>query len=159
MKPQRPILCRRANRGVAAVEFALVASLLLLLLAGVSEFGRAMYQYNNLVKGVGSATRYLSHYAPGDAAAISNARNLVVYGQLSASSSPVVAGLTTARVSICDSSSCPNTHRAQSAAGTTSYRLNLVTVTVADVGFTSLFGALVPSFNFGTISATLPQGS
>lgn len=144
----------RSLRGVAAVEFALVSAVLVLLLAGVSELGRALYQYNALVKGAGAAARYLSHYSPGDAAALAAARNLVVYGSLSATSTPLVPGLTPDKVTFCDASTCAGTHRSQGG-----WRLNLVTVTVSGVRFTARMSALVPGFTWGPVSATLPQGS
>jgi Flp pilus assembly protein TadG len=150
LRPMRP----RAACGVAAVEFALVIALLVLLLAGVSEFGRALYQYNALVKSAGAAARYLSHYSPGDAMALAAARNLVAYGSLSGTTTPLVPGLTPAQVTVCDASNCASTHRSQGA-----WRLNLVTVTVSGVRFTALISALVPSFTWGSVSATLPQGS
>ena len=138
----------RSLRGVAAVEFALVSAVLVLLLAGVSELGRA------LVKGAGAAARYLSHYSPGDTAALAAARNLVVYGSLSATSTPLVPGLTPDKVTFCDASTCAGTHRSQGG-----WRLNLVTVTVSGVRFTARMSALVPGFTWGPVSATLPQGS
>ena len=50
------VSCRQ--RGVAAVEFALLLALLLIPLGyGATEFGRAFYQYNTLLKATRSAAR------------------------------------------------------------------------------------------------------
>jgi len=43
-------LRHRAQRGVAAIEFALVLLPMLLLAFGVVEYGRAIYQYNTLAR-------------------------------------------------------------------------------------------------------------
>lgn len=51
-----------ANRqaGVAAVEFAFVMIVLLLIGAGIVEFGRAFWYYDAIAKGTRDAARYLS---------------------------------------------------------------------------------------------------
>lgn len=54
---------RDRQRGIAMVEFTIVAPLLLLLMFGIAEFGRALYQYNALNKAVRDAARYLATYA------------------------------------------------------------------------------------------------
>ena len=84
--------------GVALVEFALVLPLLLLLTFIVTEYGRALYQYNILTKSVRDAARYLSTQSPGDTTKYSIARNLVVYGNPAGSGTPLAIGLTTAQV-------------------------------------------------------------
>lgn len=76
----------QAQRGLAAVEFAIVAPVLLLLMLGVAEFGRALFQYNTLAKAVRDAARYYSVNAfvgsttTEDATAKIRAANLVQYG-------------------------------------------------------------------------------
>lgn len=57
MKPARTL---KTQRGVAAVEFGILLIPLVLLAFGITEYGRAMYQYNALGKSVRSAARYLS---------------------------------------------------------------------------------------------------
>jgi Flp pilus assembly pilin Flp len=49
-----------AQRGVAAVEFAFLAVLLIVLVAGLIEFGRGLGYYDALAKGCRDAARYLS---------------------------------------------------------------------------------------------------
>jgi len=48
------------QRGVAAVEFALVIIFLLLLVAGIVEFGRAFWYYDALTKATRDGARMLS---------------------------------------------------------------------------------------------------
>lgn len=65
------------ERGVAAVEFALVIALLLLIVAGIFEFGRAFWYYDALAKATRDAARYLSTASPLDSGAESNAKDIV----------------------------------------------------------------------------------
>lgn len=53
-----PASCRQ--QGVAAVEFAILVFLLLLVGAGLVEFGRGLWYYDALAKGTRDAARYLS---------------------------------------------------------------------------------------------------
>lgn len=46
--------------GVAMVEFAIILPLLLLMLYGITEIGRAIYQQNSLYKGMMAGSRYLA---------------------------------------------------------------------------------------------------
>jgi TadE-like protein len=46
MKPSSPSSTPRSQRGVAAVEFALVAVVFFMVLLGIAEFGRVMYIWN-----------------------------------------------------------------------------------------------------------------
>lgn len=49
------------QRGVAAVEFALVIIPLLLIVAGIIEFGRTFWYYDALTKSTRDAARYVSN--------------------------------------------------------------------------------------------------
>lgn len=82
--------------GVALIEFALILPLLLMLIFITTEFGRAVYQYNTLTKSVRDAVRYLSVQAPGTK--LTEARNLVVYGNVAGTGSPLVVGLALSNV-------------------------------------------------------------
>lgn len=88
---------QKNEKGVAAVEFALVLPLLLILTFITTEFGRALYQYNTLTKSVRDAVRYLSIQDPTDEEKIANSRSLVVYGKfasaVTASDLPLAIGL------------------------------------------------------------------
>jgi Flp pilus assembly protein TadG len=89
---------KNKQTGVALVEFALILPLLLILTFVVTEYGRALYQYNILTKSVRDAARYLSMQTPGDTTKYSIAKNLVVYGNPAGSGSPLAIGLSTAQV-------------------------------------------------------------
>lgn len=70
--------------GVAIVELALILPLLLVLSFIAIEFGRAMYEYNTLLKSARDAVRFLSVQDPTikttDPTRVTQARNLAVYG-------------------------------------------------------------------------------
>lgn len=83
----------RRQSGVAIIEFALILPMLLVMTFMITEFGRALYQYNTLVKSVRDAVRYLSIQTPNDATTMLRARNLVVFGDPRGIGSPVVPGL------------------------------------------------------------------
>ena len=50
----------RDERGAAAVEFALVLPILLVLAFGIIDFGRLLYTYNNLTSAVREGARFAS---------------------------------------------------------------------------------------------------
>ena len=54
-------LMPQQQRGVAAVEFALVIIPLLLIVAGIVEFGRTFWYYDALTKSTRDAARYVSN--------------------------------------------------------------------------------------------------
>lgn len=83
---------KNRQNGVALVEFALVLPLLLILTFMVTEYSRALYQYNVLTKSVRDAARYLSNQSPGTK--ITEAKNLVVFGNLTGTGVPLAYGLT-----------------------------------------------------------------
>lgn len=156
------------QRGVAAIEFAILIPMMLLMVFGITEFGRAFYQYNTLTKSVRDSVRYLSTHGPGDMVGHTTAACLTVYGKETCGSVPELApGLSTSMVSICDAITCPGTH---STVATTDENgagvgvVNLVTVSITGFPFTSLvdfelagltIGA--PNMTFGPISATMRQ--
>lgn len=86
----------RKQKGVAIVEFALILPTLLIMTFIVTEFGRALYQYNTIAKSVRDAARYLSVQQPGTHQ--TEAANLVVYGNTGGTGTPLALGLTTSHV-------------------------------------------------------------
>ena len=65
--PRRLLGARRSDRGlagdcrgVAAVEFGILLPFMVLLLAGIADLGRSIWQSHALSKGVRDAARYLS---------------------------------------------------------------------------------------------------
>lgn len=138
-------MTKRQN-GVALVEFALVLPFLLLLTMITTEFGRAMYQYNTLTKSVRDAVRYLSIQTPGTH--LTEARNMMVYGNTAGTGTPLALGLTSSHV--------PDP--TWQTAGTNPV-INTVTVRIEGYTFNSLFPSVfgIPfgSVTFSNVTATM----
>ena len=155
---------RGRQRGLALIELGISIFLLIAITFGITEFGRAVYQYNTLAKAVRDATRVLSTRDPLDTAAKDQARCLAVYGKATLTCStdtslvPLVPGLTLAMVNICDALTCPADHAFQGSAPV----LSLVTVSIGGPNatpytFVSIFSFFVPDIQFGPISVTMKQ--
>jgi hypothetical protein len=71
--------------GVAAVEFALVVSMFLLLVFGIIEFARLMYMYNTLAEVTRSAARAATNIAFTDGNALNLARKRAVFNEATGS--------------------------------------------------------------------------
>lgn len=139
--------------GTAAVEMALLLPLLIFIVFGITEFGRAIYEYNTIAKATRDAARYLSTQQPG-ATSTTNAECLAVYGNFTCTAPPLATNLTVANVAICDWTNCPGTHLAQGTAPV----VNLVTVTVTGYQFASLVPfvtANLATITFSDISNTM----
>lgn len=149
----------KLQSGVATIELALLLTPLLLLTFGITEYGRAMYQYNTLAKSVRAGTRYLSQFEAG--ANFAQARCLVVYGNTGCNGPTLVPGLTAteAMVPIADASNdAAMKNQPVSANGATLGTANLVRVSVVGYQFQSAVAGFVPlNFSFGPISVTLMQ--
>lgn len=153
---------RQSQSGVAAVELGLLLIPLIPLVFGISEYGRAMYQYNTLGKAVRDGTRYLSQYEAGDAAAIAQARCLVAYGNIACNGAPLVPGLDTStmntKVLVSDSKNDTSMKlQPITANGVTVGVANLVRVTVSGYQFNSAVTFVAPNFTFNSISVTMTQ--
>lgn len=87
---------QRLQRGAAAVEFAIVISLLVLIVGGIIEFGRVFWYYNALTKATRDGARFMSTAAPkatiltSSTAGIPAAQTLVVNAASAANVSPVL---------------------------------------------------------------------
>ena len=143
---------RSMMRGAAAVEFALLLIPMLLLALGVAEYGRAIYQYNTLIKSVRDSARLLSQFSPADASyPLADAKCLAVYGNTGCTGDVLAPGLTTAMVTITPTTTI------------TTPPMTLVTVTITGYVFNfvlnpvSLFGSAANSITFGDIHATMRQ--
>ncbi len=55
---RRPLV--RDSRGTAALEFGIMLPFMVVLLAGIADLGRSIWQHHTLQKGVRDAARYLS---------------------------------------------------------------------------------------------------
>lgn len=145
--------------GAAMVEFAILLPLMIVLVFGITEMGRAIYQQNTLSKAVASGARYMSRSSqsvnadcsPGAAwsSSTANAANLVAYGNQAGSGSALLPDLD---------------------AGDVSFTLEQRTVTggddacviiaTASVDFNAIFGdTIVPFLDLGpiTLSATVEE--
>lgn len=75
----RQTAMRHRSRGAAAVEFALVLFVLMLVVAGIVEIGRALWYYDALSKGTRDAARYLSTVPAAELnASLDEARSIVL---------------------------------------------------------------------------------
>lgn len=144
----------RKQRGVAAIELGFLVIPLVLLAFGITEFGRAIYQYNGLTKATRDAARFLSAQSPGDATDLTTAQCLVVYGNKTCTAPALVPDLTMEMVSVCDRTNCAATHQNQA---TGSGVINLVTVKISGYAFRSLVPIYLPNMMFGEIRTTMRQ--
>lgn len=105
----------RREDGSSAIELAIIFPILVVLFVGTAELGRLFYTYTTLSKATAVGARYIStsrNVVNGTSTEKTNAKNevknLVVCGIKSTSATacngqtPVVPGLTTANVLICD---------------------------------------------------------
>jgi hypothetical protein len=90
---------RRDESGIQLVELAIVVPVLLLLFGAVAEFGRFFYEYTTVAKAARVGARYLATAAV-NSTEDAKAKNIVVYGNVLGSGSPVIPGLTTDNVVI-----------------------------------------------------------
>jgi hypothetical protein len=157
-----------SQRGVAAVEMAIILIPMLVLCFGITELGRALYQYNGLVKATRGAARYLSQQSLASPPAGETvdgirlkARSLALCGAFNCDGvDPLVPNLTLAMISVCDPVACVGTHaNVLTGEGTTS----LVTVSIgagdAGYGFLSVVPWVVPDITFGPISITMASST
>lgn len=84
------------QHGGALIEFALILPFLLVLTFTVTEFGRAMFEYNTVTKATRDAVRYLSYQTPGTHQL--EAQNLIVYGNTAGTGAPLAQRLTLSNV-------------------------------------------------------------
>lgn len=137
------------QRGAAMVELAMILPVLLLLSFITTEIGRAVYQYNTITKSVRDAVRYLSVQTPGTG--LTEARNLVVYGNTAGAGEPLAPGLELSQV--------PDP--TWQIVGSTPV-INTVTITVTGYTFQSMFASAfgvnfgnAGILNYNDISATM----
>lgn len=100
------------QKGLAMVEATIVLPLLFLLALAAAEFGHMLEQYNALNKQQQDGARFLSERATFGSTGTINldfsapngsayqARNLIVYGNVAGTGTPVLNGLSTSNVAI-----------------------------------------------------------
>lgn len=133
------------------VEFAFVLPLLLMLLFGITELGRALYQQNTLYKAVESGARYLARVNglldkttcatdPDNWASWEgNAKNLIIYGNITGTGTPLLPNLNSDTVHI--------TAEVKEDVGMTGGDVDICKIIVtADPAFAGLFGDVVIPF-------------
>ena len=92
---------RRDESGVQLLEVAIVIPILLVLFGAVAEFGRYFYEYTTVSKGARVGARYLASKSVNSSINYENqAKNLVVYGNIAGTGTPVLPGLTIANVDV-----------------------------------------------------------
>lgn len=103
---QRAQQRRQPQSGVAAVEFALVIILLLIIVAGVIEFGRAFWYYDALTKATRDGARFMSGVSTADIGdSVANAEDLVI----DAANAANVPGFDQNNIEVtCDGEPCVN---------------------------------------------------
>ena len=112
-----------------------------------------IYTYNALDKAARDATRHLTSVLPTNADPKSEARNLVVYGNVEGTGATLAPGLTTGMVDICDATACAGTH---ASVATGSGAVNLVTVRITGYTYNSIVTFVAPAtLNFSDISVTM----
>ena len=134
----------RRMRGLALVEFAVSAPLLLLLLFGGAEFTNFLMSYSTLNDAVRDSARYLAgHALAGQSGVVAlngplttAGQNLVVYGNVGGTGTRLLPALTTGQVVI--SADIPNSN---------------INVSVA-YPYQALFAGTLPSFGFGSALST-----
>jgi len=86
---------RTNERGGTLVEFSIAATVFLMVLFGVVEFGRALWTHNALTDAARKGARYAVVHQASDASSV---KNVVVYDNPAGGTSPIVEGLTTDNV-------------------------------------------------------------
>ena len=103
-----PSRMNKQQRGVAIIEFAIVLPILLMLVMGTAEFGRAFLQYNALTKTLRDGGRYVAAKAVKGSTGVvqinANVRtetsNLVTYGNVAGTGTPLLPGLVPGNVTV-----------------------------------------------------------
>ena len=85
------------EQGATLVEFSIAATVFLVVLFGVIEFGRALWTHNALSDAARRGARYATLHS---ATEIDQVRNVVVYGNAEGTGTPMIPNLTTENVSV-----------------------------------------------------------
>ena len=134
------------QKGVAAVEFALLLTLLVPIAFGGTEFGRMFYQYNTALKATRQAARAMSLAAGNLNEA--TARCLAVYGN------PVCTGQDPALV---DGLTPANVFFTYDTASNGVGDVPVVRVEIRNLAFVSLVPWVVPSLTLGPLGTSMRQ--
>jgi Flp pilus assembly protein TadG len=89
--------CRRRERGSTLVEFAIGATVFLMVMFAVIEFSRMLWVHNALADAARRGARYAVTHSSAEVGAV---RNVVVYDNPAGGTKPVVDRLTTSNVKV-----------------------------------------------------------
>jgi len=131
---------RHNQAGITIIEFLIVLPILMMLIMATAEFGRAFVQYNALTKTLRDGARYVGSRALNGTTGVvvinsslqSQTRNLVVYGNIAGSGTPLLPGLVPGNVSV--TGGAPG-----------------AVVVAATYAYTPIFASL-PLFQFGSVT-------
>lgn len=135
---------RRAERGAALVEAAIILPIFVTLVGGVYEFGYFLYKVQLVTSGVTDAARYLALSAdPTDVTSQTAAKNLAVTGSISGGESRV-SGWSTSDIAVTVNSVDNSTG---TYSGGSSIQLVTVSTSFPDlaIGFLPLLGIRTPT--------------
>jgi Flp pilus assembly protein TadG len=90
---------KRNEKGSTLVEFAIGATVFLMAVFAVLEFGRALWAHNALVDAARQGARYAVLHQS-SVAEDGRIRNVVVYGDPNGGATPLLPGLSTANVEV-----------------------------------------------------------
>jgi Flp pilus assembly protein TadG len=85
------------ERGTTLVEFSIAATVFMVAMFGVIEFGRALYVHNALADAARRGARYAVLHSADD---IDKVKNVVVYGDEEGGEAPLIPNLTTGNVTV-----------------------------------------------------------
>jgi Flp pilus assembly protein TadG len=88
---------RNRQRGATLVEFSIAATVFLMAMFAVLEFGRVLWTHNALADAARKGARYAVLHSQGDIGAV---KNVVVYGDPAGGTNPVVDNLSTTNVNV-----------------------------------------------------------
>ena len=130
---------KQDEKGSTLVEYAIGASVFLMAMFAVLEFGRALWAHNALTDAARQGARYAALNTPDKD---TNIKNLVVYGDTAGGTTPIVPGLSTTNVQITRS-------------GDFSVNSGTVTVKITGYQFQFVLPFLPSSINMPEYSTTL----
>ncbi|MCA1605606.1 MAG: pilus assembly protein, partial [Acidobacteria bacterium] len=88
---------RNGQRGATLVEFSIAATVFLMAMFAVIEFGRALWTHNALADAARRGARYA---VVNQASKIDEVKNVVVYGNPAGGTTPIVENLSTTNVQV-----------------------------------------------------------
>ncbi len=97
------VIRKKSERGNTILEFALGFPLVWMLFAGIYQVGYGFYLYDSLMSATANAGELGSKldYDTGDPSGYTDAiKNMVVYGDTTAGSRPLVPNMTTSKVNV-----------------------------------------------------------